>query len=403
MTLATANRATEVEEAWTKSSKVAALVPAWNEEAMIEHTIHSLFNQSVPPHEVIIVANNCTDNTAEVARSLKPLYGETLIVIEIPKLEGKKAAALNIGFCYVDPTCEFVLQMDSDTILHEDVIKVALEELSKDPKVGGVGAAFNALPLRGTAEYAELMNDSTSTKSHTKWQRFLWTLQNLEYGLSNAWRVENRGKARVLAGACSIYRIDALREVKDLRGDGQIWPVDSLVEDYVVTLNVKDCGWKAKSLKKMEAWTEVPLSVFGRGGLYGQRRRWYGGTIEEAGKRMTKKHSREDMGTILWTLIEFAMGRVVLPAFLITLYLTSGVGMNYLFFVTTVGIPSLVVMTFLYRYFRYVRQRSRGQLAIVSTLVVVEAYTLFLQIVYVVCTYRVLQQKVQKRGQRTWT
>ena len=42
---------------------VIALVPAHNEENRISNTIDSLLQQSRPPDEIIVIADNCTDNT----------------------------------------------------------------------------------------------------------------------------------------------------------------------------------------------------------------------------------------------------------------------------------------------------------------------------------------------------
>ena len=48
--------------------RAAAIIPACNEEADIAKTIESLRDQTVPLLTILVVANNCTDSTAEVAR-----------------------------------------------------------------------------------------------------------------------------------------------------------------------------------------------------------------------------------------------------------------------------------------------------------------------------------------------
>jgi len=46
------------------------LMPAHNEAGVIESTISGLLRQSVPPEAILVIADNCTDNTAEIAKGL---------------------------------------------------------------------------------------------------------------------------------------------------------------------------------------------------------------------------------------------------------------------------------------------------------------------------------------------
>ena len=70
---------------------VAALVPAWNEEKFIAATIDGLRSQTRPPDLIVVIANNCTDDTAGAARAAGAE------VIEMPHNPHRKAGALNYG------------------------------------------------------------------------------------------------------------------------------------------------------------------------------------------------------------------------------------------------------------------------------------------------------------------
>jgi len=48
--------------------RIAILIPAHNESAGIEHTLQSIKQQATANTRIVVVADNCTDNTAEVAR-----------------------------------------------------------------------------------------------------------------------------------------------------------------------------------------------------------------------------------------------------------------------------------------------------------------------------------------------
>ena len=53
-----------------KDHKFMAIIPAHNEESVIKNLIESLNNQDYPKEllDIYVIADNCTDNTAQVAK-----------------------------------------------------------------------------------------------------------------------------------------------------------------------------------------------------------------------------------------------------------------------------------------------------------------------------------------------
>jgi len=49
-------------------TEIIALLPAHNEVESIRRAVENLFAQTVPPARIIAVADNCTDDTAAIAR-----------------------------------------------------------------------------------------------------------------------------------------------------------------------------------------------------------------------------------------------------------------------------------------------------------------------------------------------
>jgi hypothetical protein len=71
---------------------VSVVIPAHDEAAVIERCLHALTDGAAPGElEVLIVANGCTDDTAERARRACPSAG----IVELP--EASKRAALDAG------------------------------------------------------------------------------------------------------------------------------------------------------------------------------------------------------------------------------------------------------------------------------------------------------------------
>jgi cellulose synthase/poly-beta-1,6-N-acetylglucosamine synthase-like glycosyltransferase len=91
--------------------RVAVLVPAHNEAAVIGHTLDSLFSQLLPGDRLIVVADNCNDDTTAIAEA----RGATVIRRDDAERFGK-GYALDWGMRYLqrDPP-QVVVVVDADT------------------------------------------------------------------------------------------------------------------------------------------------------------------------------------------------------------------------------------------------------------------------------------------------
>lgn len=132
-----------------KGRRVVAVIAAHNEEHAIGAALTSLANQTRPPDEVIVVADRCTDRTAEIAAT----FGAK--VFETTDNRYRKAGALNQALMAVfenlNPSDQ-VLLMDADTVLHDRFIASAERRLNTVDKgrrpVGAVGGVFLARDRR---------------------------------------------------------------------------------------------------------------------------------------------------------------------------------------------------------------------------------------------------------------
>ena len=99
--------------------RVLALVPAHNEESIIENTVRSLMTQTYRPALVLVIADNCTDQTVSIVQRLIQDYGShRLRILETIANTGKKAGALNQGLHSINrQDYDLVLQMDADSVL----------------------------------------------------------------------------------------------------------------------------------------------------------------------------------------------------------------------------------------------------------------------------------------------
>ena len=239
-------------------AKTTVLIPAHNEQDALPAALASLRWQTSAPRRVIVVADNCTDDTVQTARSL----GADVFVTEGNR--DKKAGALNQALATVLPQLsgdEFVLVMDADSMIVPKFLAVAARRLAEDDRVGAVGGVF----------YGEVGGG------------FVGALQRNEYTRYAREIARRQGRAVVLTGTASLFRVPVLRAVAVGRGitvpgrPGTIYDTQALTEDNEITLAVKTLGWATASPRSCGVLTEIMPTW---SALWAQRLRWQRGAVE---------------------------------------------------------------------------------------------------------------------------
>ncbi len=102
-------------------SLISVIIPAYNRAHLLSATLHSLLSQTLQAHEIIVVDDGSTDDTAEVAAS----FGPPVRVIR--QKNAGPAAARNTGFRA--SRGEFIHFFDSDDIALSNKHEVQLRAL----------------------------------------------------------------------------------------------------------------------------------------------------------------------------------------------------------------------------------------------------------------------------------
>lgn len=286
--------------------RVLVLIPAHDEEEQIAETLASVRAQTHPAERVVVIADNCSDQTAAIAHS------EGVDVFETVGNGCRKAGALNQACAHFAPGFEYVLQMDADTTLHPRCLEEALAEIEADDRLGGVCARFFAKPAPG----------------------LLRRLQAMEYiryeNLCDRWR----GRVSVLSGSATLLRTAALTE--------RAWREESLVEDYALTLSLRRRGFEVKSAKRAFAYTDTMPTV---GELWRQRLRWERGTLDELRREGWQQYTRRDVCARLATFGNMAIRSLWVAAIGVTIWLGSPVSFRPIWVVPLVVVAVERVLT----------------------------------------------------------
>lgn len=242
--------------------RVVLLIPAYNEEDSIVRTVESAVAQDYPMQAIIVVANNCSDRTAELARTVPGVH-----VVELPDEPHKKAGALNLMYHTCREYTDYLVCIDADTILPPESVRQWVLQMEREPHTAGISARFTMLP----------------DPDNSAWVNFLTRMQKHEFAGWTDKALNRGGHTAVLAGTANCMRVSALDELTDLRimRDGYEfgpWYYGSLVEDYDLTYELRRLGWETKVSYEVRAYTEAMPTLRT---LWAQRMKWQTGTVED--------------------------------------------------------------------------------------------------------------------------
>src|SRR5215469_16972960 len=105
----------------TYRSSISVIIPAHNEQDYLGRTLDALNSQDYPDWETIVVANGCTDRTAEMAQG----KCHRLVTLGQKNL----GVARNLGARMA--TGELLVFLDADTILEPDALRIIGEQFTE--------------------------------------------------------------------------------------------------------------------------------------------------------------------------------------------------------------------------------------------------------------------------------
>ncbi len=285
--------------------RVAILVPAWNEAAVLDASIDRLVELDYPPEalRIYVVDDASTDGTPDVVRAKARAYPGRVVHLRRERGGEGKAHTLNHGLAVIlaDDWMQALLIMDADVVYQRDSLRRMTRHLA-DPEVGAVTAYIK--------EGSEPGNYLT---------RFI----AFEYAIAQAAqrRCQNvLGVMACLAGGAQLHSRANLEAL-----GGRI-DTTSLAEDTFTTFTTQLRGAKVVFEGNAVAWAEEPGDIRG---LWKQRLRWARGNVQVTRRyrhlwfRPSRTHG---LGGVLFGVSWFSL--FLQPVFMIA----SSAGLVALFF-----------------------------------------------------------------------
>jgi len=227
--------------------RVTIIVPAFNEEVVIEKSLLSLLEQTYPNLEILVVDDGSKDRTYIKAKRLEFTKGNKSLKV-YRKKNGGKANAINFGIEHA--TGELIMVVDADSKLDKNAVLL-------------MASYFNDEEIAAVAGSVYVSNQNS----------LLTKLQALEYieGLN----MVRNGQAflklvNIIPGPIGMFRKNALIEVG-------MYDDDTFAEDCDVTLKLIAHGYKIEFESDAVAYTEAPEHLLD---LIKQRYRWTRGILQ---------------------------------------------------------------------------------------------------------------------------
>lgn len=233
---------------------VTVLIPAHNEEAVIEQTLLAVGSLDYPEDklEVICLNDNSTDDTGMVARKTAAKIGNHVKVVDVPPERGRrgKSAVLNYGLQLAKG--EVIAVYDADNTPERSALLYLVRNLVREKeKLGAVIGKFR-----------------TRNRDKNLLTRFI-NLETIFY----QWTTQ--------AGRWFLYKLATIPDTnfviwKSLLLELGGWDTKALTEDTELSIRVYLKGFLIKMIPYAITWEEEPerLKVW-----FKQRTRWAKGNI----------------------------------------------------------------------------------------------------------------------------
>jgi cellulose synthase/poly-beta-1,6-N-acetylglucosamine synthase-like glycosyltransferase len=259
--------------------KVTVIIPAFNEEKVIENTVRSVLASDYPNLRTIVVDDGSKDATSAVVEEKFAKEIADGRVLLLTKSNAGKAEALNHALKYTQD--EIYVGIDADTVIAPNAISILVPHFA-NTKVAAVA---------GNAKVGNRVN------LWTRWQALEYiTSQNFERRALNVF-----GAVSVVPGAIGAWRVSAVRQAGG-------YHTDTVAEDADLTMSLLENGWRVVNEDRALAFTEAPTNARG---LMRQRFRWSFGILQAVWKHGAAIRRRSRLGWI--ALPNIIIFQIMLP------------------------------------------------------------------------------------------
>jgi len=227
------------------------VVPAHNEELVIERSLDSIRTNSYRKVEVIVHNDRSTDATAHIVRQYIQRHPSFNLRLVNRRHQVGKAGGMN--YCIKEHAHgELIMSLDADCVLRRDALKRAVDYFG-DAEVVGVAANVRLIEKRTVLGITQRFEHLIGYRS-----KKFYTLANCEF---------------IVGGVASTYRREILREVG-------YYDTDTTTEDIGLSMKITALGNRQHRLVYASDVVAMTEGAHNFKALMKQRYRWKMGSMQ---------------------------------------------------------------------------------------------------------------------------
>ncbi len=268
-----------------RPARMLVIIPAHNEAETITDTLEQIVTQSRRPDKVVVVADNCTDDTEKVVLAFARKHPVVELMTTIDNKE-RKVGALNRAWLLYSRGFDVIACVDADTVLWNDVLAELEAELVPRTRCAGVMAKYTFdqdwVPPDVVSNTKEPSRSSGKEIKPVAAARLPWKTrqlvraQRMEFTSHTLDLLRRKRQTYVLGGQATLFRQNALVHAAYLNNGYGPWSSDTEVEDMELTWRFQDL--KFETLVSSTARADAG-AMYTPKALWAQRRKWDEGTI----------------------------------------------------------------------------------------------------------------------------
>ncbi|MDQ7825612.1 MAG: glycosyltransferase [Candidatus Eremiobacteraeota bacterium] len=229
---------------------ISIMVPAHNEEKVIEKTVRDILALDYPADkmELLVINDSSTDRTGELLEKLRESEPRLRILHTTPDIGGRgKSRALNLGMKEVKG--DLIAIYDADNRPEKNALRYLAATMELRPGLGAALGMFRCIN-RGANLLTRFIN--------IEGIGFQWIVQ------AGRWKLM---RLSTLPGTNFVVRRELMEELGG-------WDEDALTEDSELSIRIYQKGMRIAFIPYSVTWEQEPQSMKI---WYKQRRRWVRG------------------------------------------------------------------------------------------------------------------------------
>ena len=222
---------------------ISVIIVTWNNEKDISECLESISDQTFKDYNIIVVDNASSDRTVSIVREKFP---EVILIENEKNLFLTKGNNIGIKYAVDNFKPEFVMVLNPDTKVENNLLEVLYSKLKKDKSIGAVGPKI---------KFYKNQNENLINSAGILFDGFKQAY-DLGFLEEDRGQFDNDRYVFGVTGACILYRTEMLKDI------GLYWEKIKLYLDEIeLFIRASKKNWKVLYTGDTTVWHNYMAST----------------------------------------------------------------------------------------------------------------------------------------------